>query len=123
MQQRVSIARALVSGAKILLLDEPFSNSDFVARRILQEEIAQAVETKHIAVVLVTHDLNDALRLGDRIVVVANRPVEILDSFDIEIPRSDRQKDEAATAVALKPYMSRVWQSLSDVKSRARAHA
>jgi NitT/TauT family transport system ATP-binding protein len=119
MQQKVSIARALVSGAKILLLDEPFSNSDFVSRRTLQQEISRAVDTEQLIAVLVTHDLNDALRMGDRIVVVRERPVRILDSFDITIPREERLRDEASAAISLKPYFDRVWKSLNDADSGA----
>src|ERR1700722_3759238 len=55
MQQRVAIIRALVSGAKILLLDEPFSSSDFSARRVLQRDISEAVEQDGFTAVLVTH--------------------------------------------------------------------
>ncbi len=121
MQQRVSIIRALVSEAEVLLLDEPFSNSDFLARRALQLEISRKVETEQIVTVLVTHDLNDALRFGDRILVVANRPVQIVDSFEIELSREERLGDESTAA--LKPYFERVWRNWASSDSEARANA
>ena len=79
-----------MSGARILLLDEPFSNSDFVTRRALQKEISDLIEERDLVVALVTHDLDDALRFGDRIVVVGDRPLRVLDSFDIDLSRPSR---------------------------------
>ncbi len=121
MQQKVSIARALVSGAGILLLDEPFSNSDFISRRILQEEISHVVDAEGTTAILVTHDINDALRLADRVMLVAGRPVELLDTFEIEIPRGERLGD--AAAIALKPYFDRVWSCLSGSQGEVFANA
>jgi len=111
MQQRVAIARALLSGAGVLLLDEPFSNSDFVTRRDLQIEVSRGVDVEKLVAILVTHDLHDALRIGDRILVASGRPVEILDSFSIDIPRQDRLSEQADDVGLLHPYLERIWQN------------
>jgi ABC-type nitrate/sulfonate/bicarbonate transport system ATPase subunit len=112
MQQRASIIRAIVSGARILLLDEPFSNSDFVTRRALQNEISDLIEERDLLVALVTHDLDDALRFGDRIVVVGDRPLRVLDSFAIQLPRRSRLNGRGSAAPQLTPYLERVWRAL-----------
>lgn len=70
MQQRVGIARALVQDTDLLLLDEPFSGLDPLTRRELQEELLRLQNDLHKTMVFVTHDLNEALRLGDRMAVM-----------------------------------------------------
>lgn len=70
MQQRVGIARALVQDTDLLLLDEPFSGLDPLMRRELQEELLRLQNELHKTMVFVTHDLNEALRLGDRMAVM-----------------------------------------------------
>lgn len=70
MQQRVGIARALVQDADLLLMDEPFSGLDPLIRREMQDELSRLQEELHKTIVFVTHDLNEALRLGDRMAVM-----------------------------------------------------
>jgi NitT/TauT family transport system ATP-binding protein len=112
MQQRASIIRAIVSGARILLLDEPFSNSDFVTRRALQNEISDLIEERDLVGAVVTHDLEDALRFGDHIVVVGDRPLRVLDSFDIGLSRRSRLDGRGSAAPQLMPYLERIWRTL-----------
>jgi ABC-type nitrate/sulfonate/bicarbonate transport system ATPase subunit len=120
MQQRASIIRAIVSGARILLLDEPFSNSDFVTRRALQKEISDLIEERDLVVALVTHDLEDALRFGNRIVVVGERPLKVLDSFDIGLSRQSRLDGKGAAAPNLMPYLERIWRALEGEQRQGR---
>ncbi|NYE19642.1 ABC transporter ATP-binding protein [Microbacterium immunditiarum] len=79
MQQRVSIARALAVDPEILLMDEPFASLDAQLREILQEELIRLHETAGRTVLFVTHSLEEALVLGDRVLVLTARPGNLLD--------------------------------------------
>ena len=92
MQQRVSIVRAVLSGAKIILFDEPFSNSDFIMRRELQREISRLVAEENLIAILVTHDVEDAVRVADKIIVLTQRPARVNSEIEIPIPRDQRLK-------------------------------
>jgi nitrate/nitrite transport system ATP-binding protein len=74
MKQRVGIARALSMEPKVLLLDEPFGALDALTRAKLQDELLQIVATTHSTVVMVTHDVDEAVLLSDRIVMMTNGP-------------------------------------------------
>ena len=91
MKQRVGIARALSMEPKVLLLDEPFGALDALTRAKLQDELLQIVATTHSTVVMVTHDVDEAVLLADRIVMMTNGPAatigEIL-SVGLERPRN-----------------------------------
>jgi len=76
-RQRVALARAIIAGAKTLLLDEPLNSVDPVLRRALQDQICSLVVTRGYAAVWVTHDLDEAVRVGHRIIVVAGQPLTI----------------------------------------------
>ena len=85
MQQRVAIARALVMQPEILLMDEPFGALDAQTRTILQEEVRRLHREKHYTVLFITHSVEEAVYLGDRVVVMTRRPGRI--KRVIELPR------------------------------------
>ncbi len=87
MRQRVELARALVGTTDILLLDEPFSSLDYLTRLRLRHELARMLEELPRTVVLVTHDIEEAAQLADRIVVLSDRPARICRELQINIPR------------------------------------
>lgn len=87
MQQRVAIARALITRPKILLLDEPFGALDALTRVWMQEEIAKIWALAKTTMLLVTHDIEEAIFLGNRVVVMTSRPAEIKSIINIELPR------------------------------------
>lgn len=95
MQQRVNIARALINQPDILLLDEPFGALDAFTRINMQSEILKIWEQKHTTMVLITHDIDEAIFLGDRVVILSDKPGTIrrIVPVDIAKPR-DRSSYE-----------------------------
>ena len=87
MRQRVELARALAGATDILLLDEPFSSLDYLTRLRLRRELARMLEELPRTVVLVTHDIEEAAQLADRILVLSDRPARICRELRVEIPR------------------------------------
>ena len=87
MQQRVAIARALAAQPKVLLMDEPFSSVDALTRIDLHTLILDLWEKQRFTAVLVTHDVDEAVFLADRIAVLSGRPTVVERSFDTELPR------------------------------------
>jgi len=86
MSQRVAIARALVNRPKVLLLDEPFGALDALTRSHLQQELQKIWEKEGITMILVTHDVEEAVFLGNRIVVMEPRPGRIKKVIDVDLP-------------------------------------
>ena len=87
MQQRVSIARALIENPEILLLDEPFGALDALTRIHMQEEIQRIWQHEKKTMILVTHDIEEAVYLGDRIVVLSSRPGKVVQIRKVDLPR------------------------------------
>ncbi len=87
MRQRVELARALAGKTDILLMDEPFSALDYFARMRMRNELARMVRERPRTVVLVTHDVNEAAQLADRVVVMSGRPGRIQVELQLERPR------------------------------------
>lgn len=91
MQQRVAIARALAYRAKIVLADEPFASVDAQTRLSLEDLLLTLRDSLGITVVLVTHDVDEAIYLGDRVVVLAGRPASVVDVIDVGFGKNRSQ--------------------------------
>jgi len=87
MRQRVALARALAQEADVLLMDEPFGALDAITRDLLHDELESLWLAAGLTVVFVTHNVREAVRLGDRVVVLASRPGRIAGSFRVDLPR------------------------------------
>jgi NitT/TauT family transport system ATP-binding protein len=87
MRQRVELARALIGNTDILLLDEPFSSLDYLARIRMRNELARMLQQLPRTVVLVTHDIEEAAQLADRVIVLSERPARVRSEFRVELER------------------------------------
>ncbi|HEX5909017.1 MAG TPA: ABC transporter ATP-binding protein [Thermoleophilaceae bacterium] len=93
MQQRVAIARALAYQPEILLMDEPFASVDAQTRADLEDLVLQVREQYGVTIVFVTHDIDESVYLGDRIVVLTPSPTEVQEQLDVDLPRPRDQID------------------------------
>ena len=100
MRQRGALARAFAQDAEILLMDEPFGALDAMTRDALHEELDALVHERGLTVVFVTHNVREAARLGDRIVVMSPRPGRVTASFDVAIERPRRIDSPAVSSLA-----------------------
>jgi oligopeptide transport system ATP-binding protein len=100
MRQRVGIARALVVRPAVLLMDEPLSALDAQTRELLIEDFLALWLDRRVAVLYVTHNLNEALRLADRVVVLSRRPGVVKEIVAVPIPRPERRSDAARLEIA-----------------------
>jgi NitT/TauT family transport system ATP-binding protein len=100
MRQRVGIARALVVKPAVLLMDEPLSALDAQTRELLMEDFEAIWGRERTTGVYVTHNLDEALRMADRVVVLRRRPGRVREVVTIDIPRPDRRKASARVEIA-----------------------
>ncbi len=97
MRQRVALARALAQDADVLLMDEPFGALDAMTRDVLHDELDRICAGRRLSVLFVTHNVREAVRLGDRVVVLSSRPGRVIAEFDVPIQRP-RRIDSAPVA-------------------------
>jgi NitT/TauT family transport system ATP-binding protein len=95
MRQRVALARALAQKAEVLLMDEPFAALDAITRDVLHEELTSLWRRTGFAVVFVTHNVREAVRLGQRVILLSSRPGRIVREWQISIEQPRRIEDQA----------------------------
>jgi NitT/TauT family transport system ATP-binding protein len=97
MRQRVALARALAQDADVLLMDEPFGALDAMTRDLLHDELDRVCAGRQLTIIFVTHNVREAVRLGDRVVVLSSRPGRVIDEFAVPIEHP-RRIDSAPVA-------------------------
>jgi NitT/TauT family transport system ATP-binding protein len=100
MRQRVALARALAQDADVLLMDEPFGALDAITRDLLHDELESLWLTRKFSVLFVTHNVREAARLGDRIVLLTSRPGRVAAEFPVDIERPRRIEAPAVSSLA-----------------------
>jgi NitT/TauT family transport system ATP-binding protein len=97
MRQRVALARSLAQQANVLLMDEPFAALDAITRDVLHEELVKLWEETQLTVIFVTHNVREAARLGQRVILLSSRPGRIAREWRVDIPQPRRIEDAAVT--------------------------
>lgn len=118
MRQRVGLARALAIEPRILLMDEPFAAVDLITRELMQEELAQIMSATDKTVIFITHSVDEAITLGDRILVMTARPGRIKQIFDVDLPRP-RSPKTIRSSKAYADLRAQIWEHLA---AEVRAH-
>lgn len=91
-RQRIGIARALAIDPNILLMDEPFGALDAITRTGLQDELLRIWKETGKSVLFVTHDIEEAVYLGDRVLLLGEKPARIVEEYEVDIPRNSRRE-------------------------------
>ena len=100
MRQRVALARCLAQDASVVLMDEPFGALDAITRDLLHDELERVWQQAGITVIFVTHNVREAVRLGDRVVMLTSRPGRVAADFPIDAPRPRRIESPEVAVVA-----------------------
>jgi NitT/TauT family transport system ATP-binding protein len=93
MRQRVAFLRTLLPGRPVLLLDEPFGALDSITRGAMQEWLADALAREPRTVLLVTHDVQEALFLADRVAILSPRPAHVVTELRVDLPRGRSRRE------------------------------
>ena len=109
MRQRAALVRTLAFRPKLLLLDEPFGALDFQTRTDVAEDVRSIIAAEGVTTLLVTHDIPEAVCMGDRVIVMSPRPAVVQSIVDVDIPGSPAQRRPTARAVEL---AEEIWQRL-----------
>jgi NitT/TauT family transport system ATP-binding protein len=114
MQQRVGLARALAVEPKVLLMDEPFAALDAMTREVLRKELLHLWSRRGIAIVFVTHDIDEAVLLSQRIVLLRPRPGRIDSIVDVTLPEP-RWQNDPRTLPAFRDLREHLWGRIHDM--------
>jgi len=121
MRKRVAMAAALINEPRILLMDEPFGALDVQTKAIMQSELLDLWEQLRPSVLFITHDLDEAVALADRVLIMTSGPGSIKESFDIDLPRPRGQVQDIRHEARFLELQTQIWESLKDEVVRAYA--
>lgn len=114
MRQRAALIRTLALEPDLLLLDEPFSALDYQTRLEVCDDIGTILKKEEKTAILVTHDLSEAISMGDRVVVLSHRPCTICDIIPINLSIENRTPLSSRNAPEFKDYFNIIWKELTD---------
>ena len=112
MRQRVALIRTLVTNPDIIMLDEPFSALDYQTRLVLEEEILAILKNENKTCVLITHDIEEAIALSDRVVVMTKRPTAVKKTYDIRLASRHGSVMKARSDSRFKEFFESSWRDL-----------
>jgi NitT/TauT family transport system ATP-binding protein len=112
MRQRVALARTLATGPRVLLLDEPFAALDFQTKLVLEGDMARMVRDQDCALLLITHDVEEAVSLSDRVIVLTHRPCRIKAIHEIDLPGDRTDMMAARGAPQFADLVRTIWNEL-----------
>ncbi|MCU7825423.1 ABC transporter ATP-binding protein [Kitasatospora sp. DSM 101779] len=101
MRQRVAMARSLAQGANVLLMDEPFAALDAITRDVLHDEITRIWAERKLSVLFVTHNVREAVRLAQRVVLLSSRPGRVAKEWRIDLPQPRRIEDSGVADLSV----------------------
>ncbi|MGH3437014.1 MAG: ABC transporter ATP-binding protein [Sciscionella sp.] len=119
MRQRVSLARAMAIQPEVLLMDEPFGALDAQTRETLQQEVLSLQLEQHQTIVFVTHDLDEAVLLADRVVMLAPSPGRVHTVVDVNLPRPRHKIEDIRTSDAFMELRALLWRELQAANKTA----
>lgn len=112
MRQRAALIRTLALEPEVLLLDEPFSALDYQTRLEVSDDIYQIIREQHKTAILVTHDISEAISMGDQVIVLTGRPATIGKIFPIRLTTSTRTPITSRFAPEFKDYFNEIWEEM-----------
>lgn len=113
MKQRAALIRTLAMEPQILLLDEPFSALDYQTRLMVSSDICQLIRKTGKTVILITHDLSEAISLSDRVIVLSSRPATVQMELPIKLTLQDDSMLAARNAPEFKDYFNQLWEEMT----------
>jgi NitT/TauT family transport system ATP-binding protein len=116
MRQRVSMARTLAASPKIMLMDEPFAALDEQTRLLLGDKVLQIQQDLKQTMLLITHNITEAVQLSDRVLVMTYRPGKLKRAVEIDLPRP--RSSEIVSSEAFGRYVAQIWGDLREEASR-----
>jgi NitT/TauT family transport system ATP-binding protein len=112
MRQRVALARTLVNDPDVLLLDEPFASLDFQTKLLIESDTARLVRDQHRSMLCITHDIEEAVSLSDRVIVLSRRPTRIKTVYEINIEGDRTDMMAARESRGFSDYVRSIWRDL-----------
>lgn len=113
MRQRAALVRTLILEPELLLLDEPFSALDYQTRLTVGDDIGQIIRKERKTAILVTHDLSEAISLGDKIIILSNRPATIRQTVTLQFHLENDTPLHRRNAPEFKDYFNLIWKELN----------